>query len=101
MKPESLDSKEVQSRLAKLEGWSLNAKGEIQKTFVWKDFSHAVLFVNAVGHLAETADHHPDVLIQWNKVTLSLVTHDSEGLTRRDFALAERVELLTKKYSQS
>ena len=56
-----------------------------------KDFRDALLFVNAVGFLAERANHHPDVFISWNKVTLTLVTHSAGGLTENDFALAREV----------
>jgi 4a-hydroxytetrahydrobiopterin dehydratase len=45
-----------------------------------------------VGVLAEAAQHHPDIIIRWNKVTLNLVTHDAGGLTEKDFALAQQID---------
>ena len=66
----------------------------ISRTFVFKDFPAALKFVNAVGELAEQAQHHPDVDIRWNKVTLALTTHDAGGLTEKDFALAKQCDAL-------
>jgi len=74
--------------------WKLNAKGEIEKMFVFKGFPQAVLFVNAVALLAEGKNHHPDILIQWNRVTLALSTHDVEGLSELDFELAKQINTL-------
>ena len=51
-------------------------------------------FVQAVAELAEAAQHHPDILIRWNKVTLTLSTHDAGGLTERDFLLAKSIDRL-------
>ena len=59
-----------------------------------KDFRDALLYVNAIGYLAEQANHHPDIAISWNKVTLHLVTHSAGGLTAKDFALARQISEL-------
>ena len=59
-----------------------------------KDFAEALAYVNAVGGLAEEVDHHPDILIEWNKVTLTLWTHTAGGITAADDALAERIDQL-------
>ena len=56
-----------------------------------KDFRDALLFVNAVGFLAERANHHPDISIAWNAVTLTLISHSAGGLTEKDFALAREI----------
>ncbi|MCM2277814.1 MAG: 4a-hydroxytetrahydrobiopterin dehydratase [Oligoflexia bacterium] len=93
-KPRKLSEAEIQEGLRKLPGWSLNSRGEIEKAFEHKDFARALLFVNAVGLLAEAADHHPDIDIRWNKVKLALSTHDAGGLSERDFALAARIAAL-------
>jgi len=53
-----------------------------------------MLFASAVGHLAEQANHHPDMTIQWNRVGLALSTHSAGGLTAADFALARRIDAL-------
>jgi len=59
------------------------------------DFRDALLYVGAVAYLAETAGHHPDVTIQWNKVTLTLSTHSAGGLTANDFNLARQISALS------
>ena len=58
------------------------------------EFRAAMLYVGAVAYLAEAANHHPDITIQWNKVTLTLSTHSAGGLTGKDFALAEQISRL-------
>lgn len=69
-------------------GWKEN-QSVISRTFTFKDFAGAMRFVNAVAAEAEKANHHPDIDIRWNKVTLALSTHDAGGLTEKDFALAQ------------
>lgn len=66
----------------------------IMRTFQFRDFSTAIEFVNAVARLAERESHHPDIDIRWNKVTLSLTTHDEGGLTEKDFDLAMKADQL-------
>ena len=65
------------------------------RTFTLGNFVEAVEFVNEVTEIAEEANHHPDVDIRWNKVTLRLSTHSKGGLTRADFDLAARVDGLS------
>jgi 4a-hydroxytetrahydrobiopterin dehydratase len=74
--------------------WSLK-DGVIVRTFAFADFVAAMRFVNAMADAAEAADHHPDIDIRYNKVTLVLTTHDSGGLTERDFALATFADTLS------
>ena len=66
----------------------------ITRTVTRDDFRAAMLFVGAVAYLAEEANHHPDILVQWNRVTLTLSTHSAGGLTANDFALARRIDAL-------
>jgi 4a-hydroxytetrahydrobiopterin dehydratase len=66
----------------------------ISRTCVFKDFAEAIKFVNRVARLAERANHHPDIDIRWNKVTLTLSTHDEGGLTDKDFKLAGLIDSL-------
>ena len=94
MKTPRLSEREVQAGLDRLNGWSLNPQGEITKTYVLQDFSKSLQFVNMVGYLAEKANHHPDITVRWNKVQLSLSTHDSGGLTQKDLDLAQETEKL-------
>lgn len=72
-------------------GWDQQGD-EIVKVFEKSDFAQALAFVNAVGALAERADHHPDIDIRWNKVTLRLTTHSEGGLTEKDWSLAEEID---------
>ena len=67
---------------------------ELAKTVTKKDFAEAMQFVNAVADLAERANHHPDISISWNKVTLRLSTHSAGGLTQKDLDLAGQIDKL-------
>jgi len=86
-----LSQDEIKKDLTLLKNWKL-AGTEIKKTFELKDFVHAMGFVGSVALLAEKANHHPDVDIRWNKVTLTLSTHSAGGLTEKDFTLAKQIE---------
>jgi len=66
--------------------------GHLVKTVTCHDFLAALDYVGEVGALAEAADHHPDIDIRYHRVTLSLITHDSDGITRRDLDLARRID---------
>lgn len=72
----------------------MNAMGEIEKTFVLPGFPQSLMFVMAAGLLAEATQHHPDITIKWNKVTLALTTHDAGGLSEKDFDLAKQINAL-------
>jgi 4a-hydroxytetrahydrobiopterin dehydratase len=88
-----LTESEVSQQLAGLANWR-RAEGDhpaIATTFEFTDFVAALDFVNQVGHEAELMNHHPDVDIRWNKVTLVLSTHSEGGLTHNDFELARRI----------
>jgi 4a-hydroxytetrahydrobiopterin dehydratase len=67
----------------------------IARTHHFKDFPTAIKFVSADAKLAEKAWHHPDIDIRWNKVTLTLTTHDAGGLTEKDFDLAGKFDRLS------
>jgi 4a-hydroxytetrahydrobiopterin dehydratase len=89
----TLTPEQTATELVSTPGWTIS-DGQLTRTVNRKDFRDALLFVNAVGFLAERANHHPDILISWNKVTLTLVTHSEGGLTGNDFALARQVSEL-------
>lgn len=86
-----LSEKEIQENLTKLEGWQVK-KDEITKTYTHKDFIDSISFVSRVAIIAEKSNHHPDILIQYNKVTLTLSTHSEGGLTENDFNLARKID---------
>jgi 4a-hydroxytetrahydrobiopterin dehydratase len=87
-----LSTEAIQAALKKLGGgWSLK-DGAIGKQYTWPSFPDAIEFVNRVADLAEQADHHPDILINYRRVTLTLSTHSEGGITQKDFDLAQRFE---------
>jgi 4a-hydroxytetrahydrobiopterin dehydratase len=93
MARQKLNDQEIAARLQSLNGWQLQGE-EIVRKFQFKDFVESMKFVNKVAEIAEAAQHHPDITINWNKVRLSLTTHDSGGLTKNDFDLATRIDQL-------
>jgi 4a-hydroxytetrahydrobiopterin dehydratase len=89
-----LTDDEIAAQLSGLSDWKRTTSGDspaITATFELGDFADALDFVNQVGHEAEQMNHHPDIDIRWNKVTLTLATHSEGGLTRLDFELARRI----------
>ena len=83
-----LSDTEIQTLLETHSDWSRKGN-EINRTFVFNDFSESMAFTTRVALASETADHHPDIDIRWNKVTLTLSTHSEGGLTLKDFDLAD------------
>ena len=84
----------IKERMGQLPEWTLSGDS-IQRTLSFDDFKAAIAFVNTLADMAEAANHHPDILVRWNKVTLTLSTHDAGGLTSRDFDLAGKIEQAT------
>lgn len=84
-----LTSKQVASRMKAVPQWERRARA-IRRRFEFKGFMGAMGFVNRVARAAERADHHPDIDIRWNKVTLTLSTHSEGGLTAKDFSMARQ-----------
>ena len=68
--------------------------GKITCTFTFPTFEEAMNFVNHVAHVAETVNHHPDIHIAYNTVTLEMWTHSVNGLSEKDFTLASKIEML-------
>jgi 4a-hydroxytetrahydrobiopterin dehydratase len=88
---EKLSAEDVEARMAEFPDWGLSGDA-LQRTFAFDDFPAAIAFVNRIADLAEAHQHHPDILVRYAKVTLTLSTHDAGGLTRRDFALARDID---------
>ena len=88
-----LNPSEIGAAHAAVPAWKLDGS-VISRTFEFSDFNDAMRFVNWVAQVAEEANHHPDIDIRWNRVTLALTTHDEGGLTAQDFAIATRCDKL-------
>jgi 4a-hydroxytetrahydrobiopterin dehydratase len=88
-----LSDDEIRERLEGLEGWERDGDS-IKKEFKLDDFKGSVDFVNRLTPVAEEMNHHPDLEISWNKVTVSISTHSEGGLTENDFELAGKIDSL-------
>lgn len=89
--PALYSESQINEGLAGLKGWEVR-DGRLRKQYQFRTFLRAIAFVNSVAYLAESAGHHPDITINYNKVTLRLTTHSKGGLTDRDFALAAEID---------
>ncbi|HZW11345.1 MAG TPA: 4a-hydroxytetrahydrobiopterin dehydratase [Phycisphaerales bacterium] len=88
---EKLTEAQIESELANSPEWG-ETSGEIQRTYQFPDFKASIAFVDALAEYAERVRHHPDILIRYNKVTVSVSTHDAGGITAKDFALAQEAD---------
>lgn len=86
-----LSAAEIARHLTGLPGWSHDA-GVIRRTYKTDGWPTTLMLVNAIGFYAQAADHHPDLLVTWGRVTVSLRTHSARGITAKDFELARLVE---------
>jgi len=91
--PEKIPVEELQQRLKKIPEWEIK-RDRLVRSFEFDEFMDGIDFVNGVAEIADDANHHPDIIIRYNIVKLSLVTHDSGGITSRDFELAARLDTL-------
>ena len=90
-----LSEGEVERKLAGLSGWS-RAGESIEKIFKRDDFVGSVRFASALVEPAEAMNHHPDLAISWDTVTVTITTHSEGGLTASDFELAGRIDALSE-----
>jgi 4a-hydroxytetrahydrobiopterin dehydratase len=88
-----LSDSEVQEKLAGLPGWERSGDA-IEKSFKREDFVGSVRFVDALVEPAEEMNHHPDLSISWDTVTVTISTHSEGGLTAADFELAAKIDAL-------
>ena len=86
-------TEEARRYLPEVPQWSLEDR-TIAREFRFRDFQHAMGFVNRVAGIASTQDHHPDIFISYNKVRLALTTHKVGGLTLNDFIIAAKIDLV-------
>lgn len=88
-----LPAEEISTRLAALSGWTLEA-GALQRQFTLASFPDAIAYVTRLAFDAEAADHHPDVLISYKRVTVRWSTHSAGGITDKDFAGARQADVI-------
>lgn len=92
-----LSATEIVASLARLEGWRLSGDGTavaIEKAYRFTDFHETMAFVNAVAFVAHAQNHHPDLLVGYNRCTVTWRTHDIGGISRADLDCAERIDAL-------
>jgi 4a-hydroxytetrahydrobiopterin dehydratase len=89
----TLSREEITTRLESLTGWHHRGNA-IEKHYDCKNFDGSIAFVNAIAAAANAQDHHPDITISWNDVTITLSSHDAGGITDRDFRLATTIDEL-------
>ena len=90
-----LNSNEASSFLEKLGGnWKILENHHLEKEFSFSDFKEALHFTNQIGTIAEEEGHHPDILLAWGKVKVTIWTHKVNGLTESDFILAAKIDAL-------
>lgn len=90
-----LTESEIQQQLVRLPGWTRQNQ-QLQRTFILKNFVEAIAFVNQLVEPSEKLEHHPDILILYNRVTITLSTHDAGGLTQKDFDLAQMISQIAE-----
>lgn len=87
---------EAAAALKGLDGWTSDG-GALKRRFEFEDFAGALSFVNDVGVIAESLDHHPDITFGWGYAVIETTTHDRGGMTEFDTTLAARIDKLTKR----
>ena len=95
----ALTSAEIDQYYRQLQSWSVVEKDGIkrlERSFQFKDFAEALAFTNRVGETAEKEGHHPDILTEWGKVTVTWWTHKIKGLHKNDFIMAAKTDALVR-----
>lgn len=89
-----LEGAQINELLEQLDGWEAVNAHHLTKTFRFKDFAHALAFVDDVGAMAEKQWHHPDIYLAWGVVRIEIWTHKIAGLTESDFVFAAKCDAL-------
>ena len=92
----ALKGVELENLKKQLPGWNVVSDHHLHRRFDFPDFVQALAFVNKVGELAEQQGHHPDILLTWGKVEITIWTHKVDGLTESDFILAAKIDQLRR-----
>jgi 4a-hydroxytetrahydrobiopterin dehydratase len=88
----ALKGKELEALHKNVPTWSVYDEHHLHRAFTFPDFKQALEFVNRVGAVAEEQGHHPDILLAWGKVEITLWTHKIDGLTESDFIMAAKID---------
>jgi len=91
---ETLNDESIRGWVGGREGWKQSGQ-TLTKEFRFTSFRNSIVFVNRVASLADDVDHHPDIDIRYTTVSLTLTTHEANGLTQKDLDLAERIDFAT------
>jgi 4a-hydroxytetrahydrobiopterin dehydratase len=95
--PDTYTPDKIKQRLHDHPNWRLGDDGQLHADFEFDNFMQNMLFVNAVAHLAQTADHHPDLFVHsYSKLTISLMSHKADGITDNDFDLIAQIDQLPR-----
>jgi 4a-hydroxytetrahydrobiopterin dehydratase len=89
-----LEGVELEAEVGKLPGWAVRS-GALEKSFACGDFNGSMAYLNRIAEAADAADHHPDVAISWDTVTLRWVSHSAGGITAADVTMARRSDELS------
>jgi 4a-hydroxytetrahydrobiopterin dehydratase len=92
--PDTLNEESITGWLQGRQGWKRRGEA-LTKEFTFESFRNVIVFVNRIASLADDADHHPDIDIRYNRVRLTLSTHEAGGITEKDLDLAERIDFAT------
>ncbi len=98
-RPPKLEHAAVEAWLAAHPGWTREGEGAISRTFRFPDFGRALAFTVELGMVAQKRDHHPEVTVGWGRASVVWTTHDAEGLTSLDLALAEATDAIAARAS--
>lgn len=96
MERKKLSEEEISKKLNGLDGWKVK-KNNLKKRFSFPNFAESLNFVNKAGDIAESLDHHPDITFGWGYAEFQITTHDADGITAFDFALAKEIDGITEK----
>jgi 4a-hydroxytetrahydrobiopterin dehydratase len=94
MERKKFTAEEILNKLSELNYWKV-VDNKLLKQFKFADFAQSLAFVNRIGEIAETHDHHPDITFGWGYADVYITTHDAGGITIRDFAVAKEIDLIS------
>ena len=92
----ALSADEIAPLAAQIDHWTVVRDHHLKKDFTFPDFASALVFVNAVGAIAEAQGHHPNIALAWGRAGVTIWTHKIDGLTESDFILAAKIDAITR-----